>query len=168
MCRDINEHMRHIIYVVIILACTGCDVFCDDGRERAGLNQLVERSEQWSALDYKNYTISYLSCGQICTGQVITLSNNIVTEVRSTGSSGSETFFLPNSDARFNSVDAIFDFVRELNVSVDVLKVQYDSPFGYPSVISVDPEAMRTNCDGSGSDTVDDEYTYTIQVEIDQ
>lgn len=46
------------------------------------------------------------------------------------------------------------------------MTVSYDSSLGYPRIISVDPHARRCNCSGSCSEAVDDEYGYTIEVEV--
>ncbi len=153
-----------------LLILSGCNPFCeDDFKEREGLTQLSERQGQWDSLGYRDYVLSYTGSCFGCDGTVtVMIENGAIQNALQVNAQGQEAN-LPDVDTlSFTTVDSIFEYIDARDQSVDVLKVSYDSSLGYPSSVYVDHMTNRQYCDGSGSDTVDDEISYSFEIVLTQ
>ncbi|MDX1811328.1 MAG: DUF6174 domain-containing protein [Gammaproteobacteria bacterium] len=163
--------MRALLFAIgLCLLSSSCSIFdcSENDKERVGIDQLAERKTQWQGNQLSNYVLTYKqSC--FCAAEIneVTITNGEVTAVVIKNSDGEPVRNVPADEFQnYYTVEKFFDFILEKNKSVDVLKVEYDSALGYPSYFFVDPHSHHCDCMGQCSDTIDDEYSYTISVTV--
>lgn len=163
--------MKNIKILCLILSVflSSCGHSCDDSNnERSGLNQFSDRMLQWQGNQIVSYKLTYyIECLCINNTNEITVNNNEITKIEILTREGDLVREIPSEEySEYYTINTFFEEIKKLNEVVDVLKVEYNSSLGYPTVIDVDPYSTRCDCNGRCSETVDDEYTYNIDIVI--
>lgn len=153
--------MKHFIYAFLLCAAaaaTGCkDVgtIAPPGFVTQPINEdyssIPDPVERWQAYHLTNYVYDQQnSCfcpygGEVC--RVVVRGNKVVDAIKKSDGQSVP----PAALQRYKTVDELFLLVRSLDPdSVASLTIKYDARFGYPSLISVDPNRQ----------IADEEYSY--------
>lgn len=154
--------------MVFVFSLVGCSSCPNSGDARVGVDNLDEQITQWQEGQIKNYVLTYeKSCFCPSNHIEVTVVDGVIAGVIiNKGLAGSEQVVSEAEYAQYYIVGDFFDLITEYDDEVDRLEVQYDASLGYPSTIWVDPHADRNNGDGTCTLAIDDEFSYTIEVNV--
>jgi len=158
-----------IIVILSLFFLTSCNIEEDCNQtyiQRDGVYELTTKEAFWRESQISDYILEYDAkcfCGVVPT-KVTVVDNQISkVEIQPWG----ETSYQEVSQdqySNYHTVDNFFNIIKELNKTVDILNIEYDTKLGYPTKIEIDHHTMRCDCDGICSDAIDDEITYYLEV----
>lgn len=155
-------------YLIVLfpILLNSCILDCgDNGKLRKGTEELQTRQNRWESLQISSYTLIYNSFANNTTYSQVSVIDGEITAVEIYSADGE--FLNSISQSEFSSYYRVTDFfslIENLDTYVDSLEITYDKTLGYPTTISVDPASEHCDCYGSCTDTIDDEYGYSIQL----
>ncbi len=155
---------RYLVIIALAAIVSGCGVSCYVDRDRSGVDALEKNRQLWRKQNMENYVM--LFDGIFYSRVRISVANGeivLIQKVLGDGSIGDEV--AEERYADYFIVDSLFTEIVRLDKEVDRLDVEFDPVLGYPSYVYVDREGLRCNCLGMCTDAIDDEHSYTVQLE---